>query len=313
MKLSILDQAPILEGSDANTALNEAARLAAAGEVLGYSRYWIAEHHDIGGLACPAPEVMLSYIGTKTKSIRIGSGAVLLPHYKPYKIAESFNLLAVLFPGRIDLGIGRAPGGSAEASMALSDNFLEQVRMMPDKYRELLHFLDRDFPGSSMFSKIKASPVPDITPEPWLLGTSKKSALLAAETGSPYVFGQFMSDADTNEVIRLYREHYQPRKSNDKPKVIAAVSVICASDRQRADEIRHEMQRVRKMHEPTGSADEEREAQDSKTITGNPMEVKEKLLSFAVEHSLEELMIITMAPTYSERIESYRLIAEEML
>ncbi|WP_409288143.1 MsnO8 family LLM class oxidoreductase [Peribacillus sp. SCS-37] len=313
MKLSILDQAPILEGANANIALNEAARLAAAGEVFGYSRYWIAEHHDIGGLSCPAPEVMLSYIGTRTNTIRIGSGAVLLPHYKPYKIAESFNLLAVLFPGRVDLGIGRAPGGSAEASMALSDNFLEQVWKMPDKYRDLLHFLYRDFPSSSMFSKIKASPVPDIPPEPWLLGTSKKSALLAAETGSPYVFGQFMSDVDTNEVLRLYREHFTPRNCTDKPKVIAAVSVICASDRQRAAEIRHEMQRVRKLLEPTGPADEEREAQDSKTITGNPEEVKEKLLSFAADHSLEELMLITMAPTYSERMESYRLIAEELL
>ena len=123
MKLSILDQAPISSGQTAQDALNASLKLAQAGEKLGYTRYWIAEHHDLPGLACPAPEVMLSYIGANTSSIRIGSGAVLLPHYKPFKVAEVYHMLATLFPGRIDVGIGRAPGGSAEATNALSDNF----------------------------------------------------------------------------------------------------------------------------------------------------------------------------------------------
>lgn len=123
MKLSILDQAPVLSGKSAQEALKESMKLAQSGEKLGYTRYWIAEHHDFPGLASSAPEVMLGYIGANTEKIRIGAGAILLPHYKPYKVAETFNMLATLFPDRIDLGIGRAPGGSAEASIALSGNF----------------------------------------------------------------------------------------------------------------------------------------------------------------------------------------------
>jgi luciferase family oxidoreductase group 1 len=141
LKLSILDQSPISWGYTPQQALQASMELAKAGERLGFIRYWIAEHHNFSGLTCSAPEVMLSYIGASTKSIRIGAGAVLLPHYKPYRVAETYNMLATLFPGRIDLGIGRAPGGSAEASMALSDNFLENVRKMPNAVEELLHFL----------------------------------------------------------------------------------------------------------------------------------------------------------------------------
>ena len=127
MKLSILDQSPISSNQTPYDALNESMKLAQVGEALGYTRYWIAEHHDLPGLACSAPEVMLSYIGANTNRIRIGSGAVLLPHYRPFKVAEVFNMLATLFPNRIDIGIGRAPGGSAEAANALSANFLQKV------------------------------------------------------------------------------------------------------------------------------------------------------------------------------------------
>lgn len=123
MRLSILDQSPISSNQTPQEALYESMKLAQIGEKLGYTRYWIAEHHDLPGLACPAPEVMLGFIGAHTKSIRIGAGAVLLPHYKPFKVAEVYNMLATLFPGRIDVGIGRAPGGSAEVTNALSDNF----------------------------------------------------------------------------------------------------------------------------------------------------------------------------------------------
>src|SRR5690625_3759696 len=131
LKLSILDQAPISAGKTSQYALQSAVRLAQLGEKLGYERYWIAEHHDLFGLACPNPDVMLGVIGSQTNKIKIGAGAVLLPYYKPFRVAETYNLLTTLFPERIDLGIGRAPGGSAEVSMALSNNYLEQVRKYP--------------------------------------------------------------------------------------------------------------------------------------------------------------------------------------
>ena len=191
MRLSILDQSPISSNQTPYDALNGSMKLAQAGEALGYTRYWIAEHHDLPGLACSAPEVMLSYIGANTNRIRIGSGAVLLPHYRPFKVAEIFNMLATLFPNRIDIGIGRAQGGSAEAANALSANFLQSVRNFPTLVRELLHFIDDDFPADSEYSKVSASPIPENPPVPWLLGTSKKSALLAAENGMPYTFRSF--------------------------------------------------------------------------------------------------------------------------
>ena len=216
MKLSILDQAPISSHQSAKEALEASVKLAKAGEDLGYTRFWIAEHHDLRGLACPAPEVMLSYIGSQTNYIRIGSGAVLLPHYKPYKIAEMYNMLAVLFPGRIDVGIGRAPGGSAEATNALSENFLQQVWKFPDLIEDLLHFLDDDYQTENAHVTLSASPVPEVAPIPWLLGTSKKSALLAAQKGMSYAFGQFMSDSDGVEIIKQYVEHFKPRKEGVK-------------------------------------------------------------------------------------------------
>lgn len=132
MRLSMLDQSPISSKQTANEALHESVALAQAGEKMGYHRFWMTEHHDLVGLASSAPEVMLGYIGAKTTTIRLGTGAVLLPHYKPYKVAEVHHQLATLLPNRIDLGIGRAPGGSAEATNALNDNFLQSVYKVPD-------------------------------------------------------------------------------------------------------------------------------------------------------------------------------------
>lgn len=183
MKLSILDQSPISSNQTAKEALDESLKLAQAGEALGYTRYWVTEHHDLPGLASSVPEVILSYIGANTKTIRIGSGAVLLPHYKPFKVAEIYNTLATLFPNRIDVGIGRASGGSAEVTNALSDNFLQNVYKMPSLVKDLLHFLDDDFPAEQEYSKISATPIPEVSPLPWLLGTSKKVLYLLRKMG----------------------------------------------------------------------------------------------------------------------------------
>jgi luciferase family oxidoreductase group 1 len=236
MKLSILDQAPISANQTAKEALEQSVLLAQAGERLGYTRYWIAEHHDMPGLACPAPEVMLPYIGARTNKIRIGSGAVLLPHYKPYKVAEIYNMLSTLFPGRIDIGIGRAPGGSAEVTSALSDNFLQNVWKMPVSLRELLYFINDDHEEDRGFAKITASPLPEVRPEQWLLGTSNKSALLAAEYGMAYAFGLFMSEKDAAEILQSYYESFKPGSFN-VPQSILTVSAICAETTEQAEEI----------------------------------------------------------------------------
>lgn len=326
MKISILDQAPIAANQTAQDALYASMELAKVGEASGYTRYWIAEHHDLSGLACSVPEVMLGYIGAHTNHIRIGSGAVLLPHYKLYKVAETYNMLATLFPGRIDIGIGRAPGASAEATNALSDNFLKQVREMPNLLKDLLFFLDDDFPSDHVYMKVSASPLPNISPIAWLLGTSKKSALLAAENGMNYTFGQFMSDNDMGAIVQQYRDNFKPRKQEQVPKVIIAVAVICAETMELAEEIALSsiiwqlqmdkglgQQGVPSIEEAKSYPLSDKEKESFKKIKqrmviGNPLQVKQKLIAFEAD----EIMIITITYSPSDRIRSYELIAEEV-
>lgn len=330
MKLSILDQSPLSSDQTASDALNESLKLAQAGEALGYSRYWIAEHHDLPGLACSAPEVMLSYIGAHTKQIRIGSGAVLLPHYKPYKVAEVYNMLATLFPDRIDIGIGRAPGGSAEATNALSDNFLQQVWKMPNLVEELLHFLHDDFPEDHEFSKITASPMPQVPPMPWILGTSKKSALLAAKNGLAYAFGQFMSENNGAAIIEQYLDAFEPKKHGPFPQVLLTVSAICADTTEKAEEIalstliwaiqkdKGEGKYVPSIEEAKNYELNEKEREKlvqmkQNMIVGNPQEVGKKLNQLQAEFKADEIMLVTITHSPKDRMESYRLIAAEVL
>jgi luciferase family oxidoreductase group 1 len=330
VKLSILDQSPISTHQTAKEALNESMNLAQAGEELGFTRYWIAEHHDLPGLACSAPEVMLSYIGTNTNRIRIGSGAVLLPHYKPYKVAEVYNILATLFPNRIDIGIGRAPGGSAEATNALSDNFLQQVWKMPSLVEELLHFFNKDFPEEHEFSKVTASPMPEVTPIPWILGTSKKSALLAAKNGLAYAFGQFMSDQNGAAIIQEYLDAFQPKKNGQFPQVLVTVSVICAETTEKAEEAalsyliwillkeKGAGQTVPSIQEAKEYELNEKEIKKleklkQNMIIGSPKMVKEKLVHLQTKYKADEIMILTITHSPKDRIKSYKLIAEEML
>lgn len=330
MKLSILDQAPVLSGKSVQEALKESMKLAQFGEKLGYTRYWIAEHHDFPDLASSAPEVMLGYIGANTEKIRIGAGAILLPHYKPYKVAETFNMLATLFPDRIDLGIGRAPGGSAEASIALSGNFLENVRNMPNSIKDLLHFLYNNYPTDQMFSKITAHPLPDIPPVPWILGTSEKSAIQAASYGTVYAFGHFMSDKDGIEIVNTYRNAFRQSSGLQKPQAIITVSVICAETSELAEELalswflskiqtdkgekNNSLPTMEEARNYFFTSDEKERIQEmrKKIMIGNPKEVKQQLAELQAVYSADEIMIVTITNSYESRRKSYELIAKEV-
>jgi luciferase family oxidoreductase group 1 len=330
MKLSILDQSPVSSGKTAGQALQASMQLAQRGEKLGFTRYWIAEHHDFSGLSCSAPEVMLGYIGANTEKIRIGAGAVLLPHYKPYKVAEVYNMLATLFPGRIDLGIGRAPGGSAEVTMALSDNYLQHVFKMPESFKELIHFINDDFPSEHMYSKISAAPLPATSPQPWILGTSLKSAKLAAENGTAYAFGHFMSDKDGPNIMKTYMENFKPSSTLQQPESITAVCVICAETTERAEQLALSGLLWKLQLAKGGGRDgvpslEEAEnypytRYDKKMITdirskmviGNPKEVMEQLLELQSLYQNDEFIIVTITHSYKDRILSYELLANEL-
>lgn len=309
MKLSILDQCPIFHRQTAKDALYEALKLAQQAEQLGYARYWVAEHHDLPGLACPAPEVMLAFIGAHTSKIRIGAGAILLPHYKPYKVAELFNMLATLFPNRIDLGIGRAPGGSAEATNALSDRFLQQVWDMPKHITELLLYLDNEAYAEYDFSSLSASPVPEIPPVPWLLGTSKKSAMLAAEKGLAYNFGLFMSDKDVQECVELYKNRFRPRKEGEKRQLLLTVSVICAHTKAEAEGIA--MRSLQFSSQKVDTSQKELEAKKENMVIGDPVFVKEKLQKLVEQFQADEVMIVTNTDNPLDRLQSFQLLANE--
>ncbi|MGY0693318.1 LLM class flavin-dependent oxidoreductase [Virgibacillus sp. FSP13] len=331
MKLSILDQAPIASGKTAQETLEDSINLAQLGDRLGYTRYWIAEHHDMSGLACPTPDVMIGIIAAKTEKIRIGAGAVLLPHYKPFRVAETYNLLATLFPDRIDLGIGRAPGGSAEVTMALSDNFLEQVRKVPEKLDDLLRFIHHNFPKDHMYAKIKPTPIPEVSPEPWMLGTSGKSAILAAEKGMAYTFGHFMSDQDGPAIVDNYKELFKQKHSALTPKVIVTITVICAETTKEAEEIVmssllwNVLRAKGEGNDGVPSvedalnysfSDEEAEMVDKakeKMIIGNPTEVKQQLENLQQAYQVDEFMIVTITHDHVARRMSYKLIAEEIM
>lgn len=323
MKLSILDQSPIAKGKTAKEALEASLQLAKTADELGYYRYWIAEHHDLPGLASSSPEIMMSYIASQTSTIRIGSGALLLPNYKPFKVAENFHLLSTLFPGRIDLGIGRAPGASAEASIALAGNYLQAVKEWPQSIDTLLAFLNDHHPEDHLFRKVKASPIPPIKPEVWMLGTSHKSASVAAEKGLHYCFGQFMSEANGKEAIDLFKE----KRKSEQQNMMLTVSVICAETDEKAEEIATsvllwhlqsddgEKQEVPSVEEaikhPYFIAKQEKVAKmKERMIIGNPEKVKRDLLSLTDQYGIDEVMIVTITHDYDDRLKSYKLLAD---
>ncbi|MNX30251.1 Limonene 1,2-monooxygenase [compost metagenome] len=294
IRLSVLDLVPQYNGVRSETALHEAARLAILSETWGYDRYWVAEHHDLEGLACTSPEILMSHIGARTKRIRLGSGALLLPHYSPMKVAESFHLLSCLYPGRVDLGIGRAPGGPAHASMALSGNFLQHVADMPSSMDALIKFFENEYQYGD--HPVMARPIPQEPPEIWMLGTNEKSGKYAAEFGAGYVFGHFMSEQDGESVLRAYRDEFRPGKLRQIPKTIVAVSVVCAGSE---DEVHSLMTQVT--------------TPLSRSLVGNPGKIHEDLKRLQSALGNCEFLIVCPIPEYEARLDSYRLLAEQLL
>ncbi|MCZ8514185.1 MsnO8 family LLM class oxidoreductase [Paenibacillus filicis] len=303
LKLGVLDLVPVLAGAEPAAALAEALRLARLADSNGYSRYWVAEHHDMPQLACTSPEVLLAHIGSHTQRIRLGSGALLLPHYKPLKVAESFHLLATLYPGRIDLGLGRAPGGSAHVAIALSGNFLEHVRQLPESLKDLTELLSGSYRMEG--EPVLARPVPPIAPEVWMLGTNRKSAAYAAEFGTGYVFGQFMSDQDGEEAISAYRREFRPSPLTPKPRTMIAVGVVCAETEDKARELAAASRLFARSEEPEAG----KSSADRKILAGTPEQVKKRLEELQHTYGNDEFLIVTMTANYETRLRSYELLS----
>jgi len=337
IQLSVLDQSPVLEGFTPADALQNTIDLARLADRLGYERDWIAEHHAIVTLAIPSPEILISRIGAETSRIRIGSGGVLLPHYSPLKVAENFRMLHALYPGRIDLGIGRAPGSGGLEAFALRRDRAEKMHNddFEEQLAELLAFLHHGFPPEHPFTRIRISPEMPGVPEVWLLGSSTWSSEVAGRMGLPYAFAHFITPEETPVALASYRSNFQASKRGsgpEAPKEIVALGVVCADTEAEAKRLftstRLHIRRIRlqgrrlPVPTPEHAAAELAElafAPDPvvrgggewpRYVVGAPEQVRDELERMARSLGVEELMILAVLHDYRARLRSYQLIAE---
>jgi len=229
LRLSVLDQSPISQGSSGGEALRHSVDLAQHCEQLGYTRYWVAEHHATPMLACASPEVLISAIGAATSHIRIGSGGVMLPHYSPLKVAENFSMLTGMYGERIDLAIGRAPGSDPITAFALQrDRRVASPDDFPEQLGELLAYVNDAMPVTHRFARLAKLPGGVQRPDVWLLGSSPQSGVWAAELGLPYAFADFINPVGGVEIAEQYRQHYTPSNPHPAPRVLMAIWALCA-------------------------------------------------------------------------------------
>jgi len=327
VRLSVLDQSPVPAGSTGAEALHNSLDLAQRADRLGYHRYWVAEHHGTPMLVCASPEALIGPIASTTSRIRVGSGGVMLPHYSPLKVAETFSMLSGIFPGRIDLGVGRAPGSDQLTMFALQRDKRQAVPDdFPEQLAELLAYLRDGLPRGHRFERLTALPGLPERPEPWLLGSSPQSGVWAAEAGLPYAFADFISPTGA-EIVARYRRHFQPSRSQGAPYVIVAAWALCAETDEEARRLASSARMAFTMMMqgrliPIPPVDValrffEEEGQITASITrrrrwilGSPRTVRRELEALAGEYQADEVMIVTITHSHEARRRSYELIAE---
>ncbi len=338
LKLSVLDQSPIAEGASGSQALRNTIDLARLCDELGYHRYWVAEHHGGPMLAGPSPEALIGPIASATERIRVGSGGVMLPHYSPFKVAETFSLLAGLYPGRIDLGIGRAAGTDPMTTFALQrDRRQAAPDDFPQQLAELLAYLENRMPADHPFARLAQTlPGRPETPAPWLLGSSQQSAIWAAELALPYAFADFINSAGADSG-RLYRERFAEHEHGEaRPRTAVAVWTICADSDEQAQRLAAsgrmaftllrrgeliavpsperalaflaEEQRDREQRSPAPQAAAARAQR--RTVIGTPDAVRAELEAVAAEYGAEEVIAVNVLYEHAARRRSYELLAE---
>jgi luciferase family oxidoreductase group 1 len=328
LRLSVLDQSPVREGGTGAGALHDTLDLARLADGLGYHRYWVAEHHGGPMLAGPAPEVLIGPIASVTSRIRVGSGGVMLPHYSPLKVAESFSLLAGLFPERIDLGLGRASGTDPLTTYALQRDRRDAAPDdFPQQLVELLAYFNDTFPDGHRFARLAHDlPGRPETPEPWLLGSSPQSAIWAAELGLPYAFADFI--APQGETITAdYRARFQPSERWREPKTVVAAWVLAADSEDEARYLATSSRMAFKMLRrgrliPVPSPEKavrflESEGEDPKVtppgrriIVGGIDQVRAQVEQLADDYGADEVVVVTITHDHAARRRSYELLAD---
>ena len=333
MRLSVLDQSPIPQGGGATAAIAETIKLAQAAEKLGYYRYWLAEHHNTHSFAGSAPEILIGRVAAETRTIRVGSGGVMLTHYSPLKVAEQFRMLEVLSPGRIDLGLGRAPGTDQRTMQALQagpqgwgiDAFPSQVHL-------LKQFLDdasgvAAMPDDHPYRGIHAMPEGPTRPEMWLLGSGMHSAIYAGELGLPFSHAYFINTEGSEEACAEYRRRFKPSSWCEHPRISLGVAALVAETDEEARRlsasrnlwvVRLLTNRPISFPPPDEALDYPYTEQElailksveKRSIVGTREQVRTRLLALADSHGAEELVVVTITYDYASRLRSYELLAD---
>ena len=329
LKISILDQSPISEGDTAEEALKQTAILARKAEQWGYTRFWVSEHHDAKTLAGSSPEILLAHLGAVTDTIRLGSGGVMLTHYSAFKVAENFKLLEALHPGRIDAGVGRAPGGMPRASFALNDGKARNMNNFPAQVDDLRMYLTDSIPEDHDYYGMAATPLTKSAPPIWMLGSSSNSAILAAEKGLPYMFAQFINGEGGVESARQYKATFQPFEGT-KPYSGVAIFAVCQETEEEAERVASSLDLSLCMFAQgmpsKGTPPPEKamtypyskferllvEENRKRMIVGTPAQVADRLEELAAAYEANEVMLVSVAYDFKEKLNTFRLIAEEM-
>jgi luciferase family oxidoreductase group 1 len=324
MRLSILDQSPIPEGLTGADALRNTVDLARLADRLGYHRYWVAEHHGGVMLAGTSPEILVAEIAATTERLRVGSGGVMLPHYSPLKVAETFSVLAGLHPGRIDLGLGRASGTDPLTTYALQrDRRQASPDDFPQQLAELLGHLDGSLPADHPFARLRTLPGLPERPDPWLLGSSPQSGIWAAELGLPYAFADFINSDGGETIARRYTAEFTPSEWSQAPRVAVAVWAIAAPTDEEAERLaassRMAMTLLRRGRlipvPPVDKAVRFLEAEGvpapgRRLVLGTPERVRAELEQVAERYGAEEVIVVSVMHDHAQRRRSYELIAD---
>ena len=330
LKLSVLDQSPIRKGGTPAEAVAETLELAQLCDRLGYHRYWLAEHHSSQALAGSTPEVLITRVAGLTERMKIGSGGVMLPHYSSFKVAENFRMLETLFPGRIDVGIGRAPGSDQRTMRILADGKpnWSSADNYPLQVRDLVAWLHDALPDKHTGHGVVAQPVGTSAPDVWLLGSSDDSAALAAHFGLPFCFAHFINPDGGDDVTRSYIEHFKPSSLHPAPQAMMAMGVMCAETDEEADLLSKSRElwamRLRTIGEPGPFPPVEEAlaaekdprikaymaAMRRRGVTGSPKTVRAGIEEIARRYQVDEIMLVTIAFDFEKRKRSYELLAE---
>jgi len=331
-RLSALDLSPIASGSTATEALHRTIDLARHVEALGFERYWLAEHHNAGSLASSAPEIMIGQVAAATKTIRVGAGGIMLPNHSPLKVAELFRVLHALFPGRIDLGVGRAAGTDPRTAVVLrGSRHALDVTDFPEQMSELRRYLADDAtPRSAFATSIRAIPLGVPSPVLWMLGSTDYGAAYAAEHGLGFAFAHHINPGEALHALRSYRAHFRPTPGLTEPQAILAVSALCAETESEARDLEASanlsilrfagglrdlpMPSVAEAHAHAWDDDERSllQANQGRGFVGTPGHVRHRVLALAREAQVDEVMLMSNIHDHTARKRSYALLAEAL-